>query len=410
MTELEEPRTRSSAADAAVGGDVATTTTSRNEIGRAAAGSTHNRPRRGRRHALRKKSRSPVLDRESRYRLLAGAALGLGCLFIAHWLRPSPLPLFAVPSGLNDWCAVVCGVAGIWLVPGQWLTALALSTGAGHAAWLGTRLGTTVAWYALVGPVIHLSGEGARVTPDGILLATVGATAAVCVGVALGLAPRPTQRWLRILIPAVVVAICTQITLQVWMQVWDFGMNYAHIKRLDWLIVMVCALLAAAGAVIRPDLPRVWAARNAAKILVFVTILIGTTAVVYVVGARWSPAQRMPSAVTLEQTPAPPEVDIALAATAVGPEGRQLVRQANFAVTDAWGHALPADTRIEVADVTDGRASLLITLGDSARPGLCHSGVETVRPFRVGPVKLTVRDTSSGTFVQAVIPDGWCDR
>ena len=67
------------------------------------------------------------------------------------------------------WTAMICGIAGIWLVPGLWLSAVVMRTGVGPTAWLGTRIGTTLAWYALVGPVIHNAGQGARVTTGVIL-------------------------------------------------------------------------------------------------------------------------------------------------------------------------------------------------------------------------------------------------
>ena len=85
-------------------------------------------------------------------------------------------------------------------MPGLWLSAVMMRTGVGPAAWLATRIGTTLAWYALVGPVIHASAQGARVTTGGIVGATVAATAAVCLGVALGLLRRPADPWLRLLV------------------------------------------------------------------------------------------------------------------------------------------------------------------------------------------------------------------
>ena len=149
-------------------------------------------------------SRRAVLQyRLARLRLLAGSALGLGCLLIAQWLQPGGGSPFAVPSGPVAWTAVICGIAGIWLVPGLWLSAVMMRTGRSPAAWLATRIGTTLAWYALVGPVIHDSAQGARVTTGGIVAATAAATGAVCLGVALGLLRRPADPRLRILLAAV---------------------------------------------------------------------------------------------------------------------------------------------------------------------------------------------------------------
>ena len=103
-------------------------------------------------------------DRGARLRLLAASALGVGCLFLAQGLQPGGGSPFAAVSGPVAWTAVICGAAGIWLVPGLWMSAIMASTGLGPAAWLATRIGTTLAWYALAGPVIHASAQGARVT------------------------------------------------------------------------------------------------------------------------------------------------------------------------------------------------------------------------------------------------------
>ena len=52
------------------------------------------------------------------------------------------------------------------------------------------------------------------------------------------------------------------------MRVWTYDMNYAHIRRLDWLIVLGCVLLVTLGTLSRPKLPPVRTARNMRTILV----------------------------------------------------------------------------------------------------------------------------------------------
>ena len=90
---------------------------------------------------------------------------------------------------------------------------------------------------------------------------TVAATAAVCLGVALGLVRRPARSGLRVLIAALVGGICAQTVIWLSMLFFTDGVNYEQIRRLDWLIVLACALLTAVGAHSRPDLPVVRTAR-----------------------------------------------------------------------------------------------------------------------------------------------------
>ncbi len=176
---------------------------------------------------------------------------------LAYRLQPGERSPFAAPSGTVAWIALIAGIAGIWLVPGLWLSAVMMRTGAGPVARLATRIGTTLAWYALVGPVIHVSAQGALVTTGGIVGATVAATAAVCLGVALGLVRHPANPTLRVLMAALAGGICAQTVIWLSMRLFTDGVNYEHIRRLDWLIVLACALLTAIGAHSRPDLPLV---------------------------------------------------------------------------------------------------------------------------------------------------------
>src|SRR5262245_25191383 len=57
-------------------------------------------------------------DRTARLRLLAGSAIGVGFLVVAYWLAPEQHSLLAAPSGAVGWIATICGIAGVWLVPG----------------------------------------------------------------------------------------------------------------------------------------------------------------------------------------------------------------------------------------------------------------------------------------------------
>jgi hypothetical protein len=345
-------------------------------------------------------------DRVIRLRLLAGSALGVAFLILALRAQPGGGSPFAAPSGLVGWTAMLCGIAGIWLVPGLWLSAVMMRTGPDLVAWLATRIGTTLVWYAMVGPIIHDSAQQARVTTGGIFGATTAATGAVCLGVALGLLRRPADHRLRMVLAAVVGGISAQISVWLSMRVWTYDMNYQHIRRLDWLIVLGCALLTTIGMHSRPELPSVRAARQMHKIFLVLAVIAISAVALLSLGARWSPEQRTPSAFSVEQVPAREGADVALAVTAIGPEGSRLIQRAFFTASDDTGRPVGVRTRLVVGDRTADRPTLLVVLDARSRPVLCG---RTARGSQQGrPVKLTVRDEASGVLVQALIPAGWC--
>jgi hypothetical protein len=345
-------------------------------------------------------------DRTARLRVLVWSAIGGGCLFVAHWLGPEQGSLLAAPSGAVGWIAMICGIAGVWLVPGLWLSAV-MRVGAGPVAWLGTRIATTLAWYVVVGPVIHQAGQAARVTTDGIFIMTMAATAAVSLGVAFGLSPRPSGRLPRILVAAVVGGGCAQVVLWASRLVWTDDETYIRELPFDSLIVLGSALLVAVGMLSRPNLPPVLTIRNVRTPLIALAVIATTAAALLAIGAKWSPAQRMPSAFSAEQISAPAGADVAFALTAMGPDGSDLIRRADFTTTDDTG-PVPVDTRLVLTEGAGDRAMLLVVLPRSSRPELCE---RMARAFKTGaPVKLTMRDQASGLLLQAVVPVGWCAR
>lgn len=347
-------------------------------------------------------------DRTARLRVLAGSAIGVGCLFVAYWLAPEQGSLLAAPPGAVGWVAMLCGIAGVWLVPGLWLSAVMMRIGAGPMAWLGTRIATTLGWYALVAPVIYQLGQGPRITTLGIFMVTTAATAAVSLGVALGLSPRPAGHLQRILLAAVIGAVSAQVVIWASKLVWTDDESYVFELSYDSLIVLGCALLVVIGALSRPKLPPVLTPRNMRTPLIAFAVVAITAAALLAVGARWSPAQQMPSAYSAEQIPAPAGADLAFALTALGPDGSELIRRADFTISDETGRRVPLQTRLEQADGSADRATLLVVLPPGSQPELC--GQERLdRAFQTGaPVKLTMRDQSSGLILQAVIPVGWC--
>jgi hypothetical protein len=190
------------------------------------------------------------------------------------------------------------------------------------------------------------------------------------------------------------------------MRLWTYDMNYLHIRRLDWLIVVACALLATVGTHGRPALPSVRTARHMRKILVFLAGIAITAGAVLVTGGRWSPDQRMPSAFSVEQVPKPPGADLAFALTAIGPDGFRLIQRADFTASDDTGRPVSVQTRLLVGDGTADRATLLVQLDPSRQRPLCKPRVGASGQDM--PVKLTLRDQTSGVLVQGIIPAGWC--
>jgi hypothetical protein len=288
-----------------------------------------------------------------------------------------------------------------------WLSAVMMRIGAGPVARLATRIGSTLVWYALIGPVIHTSADGALVTPGGIVGMTVAATAAMCLGIALGTAPRPADPWARFVIGAFAGGICAQTVIWVSMLLFTDGVNYEHIRRLDLFIVLACAFLTAVGAHSRPDLPLARTARRIRTVVVFLAVVTVTTVALIATGSRWSPAQRMPSTFGAEQVTAPPGTDVALALTAIGPEGLGLITHAVFTASDDTGRSVPVRTR-SVEEGTAGRATLLVMVEPEGWSELCERNADSAE--QGWPIKLTLRDHSSSVLTQAVMPDGWCAR
>ena len=338
-------------------------------------------------------------EQKNRWRVIAWSAVGLACLLMSHWLRPENGSLFEFPADPAGGLSLAFGVIGTWLVPGLWLSALVMRTGAGLPAWAGTRIGATLVWYAAVGPVIHHLGQGARVTATGVLLATVLATAAAMVGVLLGQLRRPTSLWRSALISMAVGAVCAQLSLTVAMKVWSLDMNYEHLRRLDWLIVLCSSLLVTLGSLSRPMLPPSRTIRNGAPLMGGLGVAVVTVVTLAIVNVNWSPAQRMPSAFGLEQVVAPGGFDVAVSLTGIGPGGPELIRAAQFSAQDESGRPVPVRTQLSSTAESADATLLLVELPDSARSTVCRSG---------RPTKLTLKDAVTGARVQALVPERWC--
>lgn len=336
-------------------------------------------------------------DTMSRLRLVGWTALGVACLLAVHLYRPDNGSLFALPSDPAGWAWVACGLIGVWLVPGLWMSAVLMRAGAGPTAWLATRIGTGLAWYALVGPVLHQLGQGARVTTGGILVTTIAAAAAVCLGVLLGLVRRPARSWQRAIACAVIAGALAQVVIWTSTRVWSYGMNYAHIHRLDWLIVLGCALLAVAGMLNRPQQPPQRTRRGVLQLVVAVSILAAMTSALVLTSATWSPEQRMPSALSLEQVPSAGDAALAFAVTGIGSDGPALVDHARYTVSDDTGRLLAAEVTVVRSPSDPSQATLLVRFPPNV---LCNTG---------SSVKVTVRDVSSGVRVQGSLPERRCE-
>jgi hypothetical protein len=388
------------------GAPAARTSTAGSDSAAAAAGQRHGGHGR---HELRRGettgNREFSQNRRIRLRLLAGSLIGTGCLVLAFRLQPGEASPFAPPSAAVAWIALIAGIAGIWLVPGLWMSAVMLRTGVGPVARVATRIGATLTWYAMVGPVVHLSADGAVVTTGGIVGVTVAATAAVCLGVVLGLVRRPGNPWLRFLIAGLVGGLCAQTVIWLAMLLFTNGVNYEQIRRLDWLILLACAVLTAIGTNSRPVLPVVRTVRHMRALLISLAVVAVTAVALFAIGSRWSPAQRMPSAIGAEQVAAPPGSDVAFALTAIGPEGQKMIEHSVFTAWDEGGQPVAVGTSV-VAGGTADSATLLVVVDPVSRPQLCDRSLGG--SLQGWPIKLTVRDQTSGVLVQAVLPAGWC--
>jgi len=158
----------------------------------------------------------------------------------------------------------------------------------------------------------------------------------------------------------------------------------------------------------RPKLPPALTVRNLRTPLIALGVIAVTAAVIPVVSAKWSPAQKMPSAYGAEQIPAPDGADLAFALTAFGPDGAALIPRADFTASDVAGRAVPIQTRLVGADGTADRASLLVVLPRNMQQELCGKELLDKAIMTGAPIKLTVRDKTSGLMLQAPIPVGWC--
>jgi hypothetical protein len=183
------------------------------------------------------------------------------------------------------------------------------------------------------------------------------------------------------------------------------GVNYEQIRRLDWLILLACAVLTAIGTNSRPVLPVVRTVRHMRALLISLAVVAVTAVALFAIGSRWSPAQRMPSAIGAEQVAAPPGSDVAFALTAIGPEGQKMIEHSVFTAWDEGGQPVAVGTSV-VAGGTADSATLLVVVDPVSRPQLCDRSLGG--SLQGWPIKLTVRDQTSGVLVQAVLPAGWC--
>lgn len=349
-------------------------------------------------------------DRVPRRRVLGASVLGVCCLVVAQWLYTWQMaPAQSDLDALAWRTSIVLGLIGIWLVPGLWLSALMIRSGRGLPAWLATRIGATLAWYALVGPVVHQISGGARVTTGLLVGATVAATAAVCLGVALGLLPKPGDPQVRTALGLLVGGGCAQVVMWTTMTLWPHDAGHSALRRLDWLIVAVCAVLTAVAMRRRPQLPALRTRNHTRMIVISVVVIEMTAATLLVAGGKWSPEQRMPSAFSAEQIVGPTaDYDLAFALTAISPEGAELIQQANFQAFDDTGRPVPARILAEFTQHTADHVVLLVILDPQSRPMLCHNGTRV--DGRLVPAKLTLQDATSGLLVQGVIAPEWCER
>jgi hypothetical protein len=345
-------------------------------------------------------------ERSARLRVIIGSFLGVAMLFVAHWLQPHGGAPFTGPHDGIGWLSAVCGIIGIWLVPGVWLSALIICTGIGPVAVLATRVGGLLGWYGVVGIVVHYSAQGARPTAGGIIGVTAAATAAVCLGVALGFLRHPLDRRRRMFVSAAAGGLCAQAVIWLDTHYWTYQINYEHIRRLDWLIVLTCALLTALGQANPPTVP-IRDTAQTQRALAALTAMTVTTVITVAAAVTWPTTQQLPAELTAEQVSAPAGADIALTLTGIGPPDLAVLRDASFTAADDLSHPLPAHFQIVNQGTATEAATLLVVLAPTTRPTLCQP---LGRFAPTAPIKVTVRDQNSGMSTQAVLPTRWCAR
>jgi hypothetical protein len=189
---------------------------------------------------------------------------------------------------------------------------------------------------------------------------------------------------------------------------WIDEAPYMRNVVLDVVIVLAGALLVVAGALSSPQLPPRMSARDIRTTLIALAAIALTAVALTVVNANWSPAQRMPSSFAAEQIPAPAGADLALSLTALGPDGPETVRRADFSAYDIAGRPVPVDIRLVLTDGMGERATLLVELPRSSQAQLCGPKQLQLARTAGAPIKLIMRDNASDMTLQAVIPIGWC--
>jgi hypothetical protein len=342
-------------------------------------------------------------QRVARLSVLAESLVGVALLVVAHAARADDGP-FRSPSGWIGWLGAVSGCLGVWLVPGGWLSAILLRAGSGPVGSVVNRIGALLVWYSGVGIAVHQAAHAVHPTARIVLWVTVAATAAVCLGVAIGLAPPPARPWTRAALAAGAGAVCAQAVIWLPLRYWLPPAGYLQLRHLDLLVVLGCAVLAVVGQAWRPA-PEASDSVRVGPVVVALAAVATTAAVTAAAAAAWPTAQRLPSGIAAEQVSAPAGADVALAVSGTGPRGADVVRGASFVMLDDEGLPVPAHTRLTTDGGIAGRATLLVSLDATDRAGLCASD----RAPGV-PVKVTLREQGSGMVTQATLPARWCAR
>lgn len=345
------------------------------------------------------------VERSIRLSVLAESLGGVGLLLVAQLLQPQGGAPFVGPQDWAGWLAAVCGFIGVWLVPSGWLSAVMLRTGIGPVARFTTRVGSLLAWYALAAIVATVTAQGALAT-DGVLFGlTSGASIAACIGIALGLLPRPTCRVARSFLAAAVGGVSAQVVIWLATRYWTYQVNYDQIHRLDWLIVLGCALLSAAGQCGRLA-PRVPDAARLRRIIGGLLAITTVAAATVAFALLWPTTQHLPSEVSVQQVNAPAGVDFAIELDGIGPESYQALSRVSLEAFDDLGRPALVNFRPAQVGGTPDRVILLGRVDLASRARLCMPGSSG----RDSSPVVTVRDQSSGVFTQVTTAANWCTQ
>ncbi len=330
-------------------------------------------------------------------RVVAGSLLGAALLVLAQWLGPAAGAPFGVPTGGRAIAGAVCGVLGVLLVPGLWISVV-LRAERGFGPRLTAWVGGTLAWHTLLALAAHAAVPGAKPTTGVVLGLTVGGTLAACGG--LLLAPAWPPVWERAQLGVPVGAGLALVALPLLR--WRLGLaKDISGPGFEVFTLVFGGVLGAAGATATRSTraPRSSGGAHgprhggrppgpASRVLAALAAAVVAVGVVTLVAHDRPTTQHQPPALTAQQSQPPPGVDLAVTLGAAGAPVNALADAAAFGLYDPAGGRVSASVELVRSA---GSPVLFVTLAPASRSLLCRQ-----LPVAVGDMPLVLRDATSG--------------